>query len=713
MKKIIIFSILALFASHALAKVNEKDSLALVALYKSTDGDNWTNKDKWLTSNPVNEWYGITVSRERVTSIQLDNNNLSGNIPDDICNLDALQYLYLNNNNLSGEIPANIGNLAALYRLYLSENNLSGKLPASLEKLSHLVHLILNDNNLGGEIIPGIAGLESLTQLKLQNNKFEGEIPAVLTKLKVLDILYLGGNYLQGAVPISFNDMKSLRLFEIQHNRIKDLPDLTGLSGIEKFNATYNRLTFEDLETNSQFFGSKFSYMFQDSIGQENYKELLEGDEYELSVSVSGTANYYQWMKDGELIPGARDSVYTISSATSQDAGSYVCRIRNTIATGLTLYSRPQRISVKNITEQDSLALVALYDSTNGDGWKHNDNWLSGPVPSWYGITIQNGRVTKIDLHDNNLTGTIPAALGQFDSLKYLYLYSNNLSGAIPPQLGNCLNLQNLRLDFNQLTGSVPSEFSQLEHLIYLALNNNHLSGLPDFTGSPLDNGSLSYFYVDYNRLDFGDIEPNVDIANASFLYGPQDSLGQKADTVLTAGDAFEMSVSAGGDSTRYQWMKDGADINGATDSVFVISSADSSAAGVYICRITNTLAPNLTLYRKPVTVTVKNATAIDDGNGSGLPEKYLLRQNYPNPFNPTTTISYSVGAKPGTRHALSVQLILYNVLGQKVATLVDAKQSPGRYHVVFDASNLPGGIYFYRLSTENFTQTRRMVLLR
>ena len=705
MRKFVIFYILVSFASTAFAKVNEKDSLALVALYKSADGDNWTNKDNWLTAKPVSQWYGVTVSRERVTSLQLDNNNLSGTIPDDICNLDALQYLYLNNNNLSGEIPADIGNMAALYRLYLSGNNLSGRLPSSLEKLSYLVHLILNDNNLEGEIIPGIAGLENLTQLKLQNNLLEGEIPSALAKLRVLDILYLGGNYLQGAVPVSFNDMKSLRLFEIQHNRIKDLPDLTGLSGIERFNATYNQLTFEDLETNSQFFGSKFSYMYQDSVGQESYKELLQGEGYVLSVSVSGTANYYQWMKDGERIPGAIDSVYTISSATAQDAGSYVCMIRNTIATGLTLYSRPQRINVKNIAEQDSLALVALYDSTNGAGWTHNDNWLSGPAPSWYGITIQNGRVTQIDLHDNNLTGTIPYALGQCDSLKYLYLYSNNLSGEIPPQLGNCLNLQNLRLDVNQLTGSVPAEFSQLEHLIYLALNSNHLSGLPDFSGSPLDNGPLSYFYVDFNRLDFGDIEPNVDIANASFLYSPQDSLGQITDTVLTTGDAFEMSVSAGGDSTRYQWMKDGTDISGATDSVYAISSADSSVSGVYICRITNTLAPDLTLYSKPVTVIVKGATAIGNDRASDLPRKYVLRQNYPNPFNPGTTIVFDLP------QAAKVTVTVYNILGQRMKVLLNEQKAAGRHSIRFRAEGLSAGLYFYEIKANDFNQVRKMIL--
>ena len=95
------------------------------------------------------------------------------------------------------------------------------------------------------------------------------------------------------------------------------------------------------------------------------------------------------------------------------------------------------------------------------------------------------------------------------------------------------------------------------------------------------------------------------------------------------------------------------------------------------------------------------------------VPEKSILFQNYPNPFNPTTTISYSVGNIVKARHALSVQLIIYNALGQKVATLVNAKQSPGNYTVTFNASNLRSGVYFYRLTVGSRTQTRKMVFLK
>ncbi len=98
------------------------------------------------------------------------------------------------------------------------------------------------------------------------------------------------------------------------------------------------------------------------------------------------------------------------------------------------------------------------------------------------------------------------------------------------------------------------------------------------------------------------------------------------------------------------------------------------------------------------------------------LPKKFALSQNYPNPFNPTTTISYSIpnsSVKAGNQSAVNVALTVYNALGEKVATLVNKAQAPGNYTVQFKATNLPSGIYFYTLNAGNFTQTKKMILLK
>lgn len=78
--------------------VDEQDSLALVALYNTMDGDNWDNNTNWLSEEPVSDWYGVVVQDDRVVRIELVWNSLSGVLPDEINNLDSLTYL-----NLGGE----------------------------------------------------------------------------------------------------------------------------------------------------------------------------------------------------------------------------------------------------------------------------------------------------------------------------------------------------------------------------------------------------------------------------------------------------------------------------------------------------------------------------------------------------------------------------------------------------------------------------------
>jgi hypothetical protein len=89
------------------------------------------------------------------------------------------------------------------------------------------------------------------------------------------------------------------------------------------------------------------------------------------------------------------------------------------------------------------------------------------------------------------------------------------------------------------------------------------------------------------------------------------------------------------------------------------------------------------------------------------IPTECKLFQNYPNPFNPTTSIKYSVSS------IQNVKLVVYDIIGKEIATLVNEKQVPGVYEVMFDASGLPSGIYFYKLETESYKETKRMVLIK
>jgi len=106
-------------------------------------------------------------------------------------------------------------------------------------------------------------------------------------------------------------------------------------------------------------------------------------------------------------------------------------------------------------------------------------------------------------------------------------------------------------------------------------------------------------------------------------------------------------------------------------------------------------------------TIIVDNTVDVKDQGYNNIPTEYKLEQNYPNPFNPTTTIRYSI-PKAG-----SVTLKIYNLIGEEIATLVNEEKAAGNYEIEFDATQLPSGVYFYQIKAGDFSQTKKMLLLK
>jgi hypothetical protein len=102
------------------------------------------------------------------------------------------------------------------------------------------------------------------------------------------------------------------------------------------------------------------------------------------------------------------------------------------------------------------------------------------------------------------------------------------------------------------------------------------------------------------------------------------------------------------------------------------------------------------------------SVTGVESGrNADGLPSEYSLSEAYPNPFNPTTAISYQLSA------VSDVKLVVYDLLGREVATLVNERKAPGKYEATFDASRLASGVYIYRLSAGPFVESRKLVFMK
>ena len=142
----------------------------------------------------------------------------------------------------------------------------------------------------------------------------------------------------------------------------------------------------------------------------------------------------------------------------------------------------------------DRAALEALYDATGGPGWTDSTNWKTpAPLGEWFGVrTDPAGRVTWLELRGNDLTGPIPAELGNLVNLRGLGLGGNDLTGPVPAWLGNLVNLEWLYLWGNELTGPIPGELGSLVNLESLGLWGNALTGpIPGELGSLVNLGLL------------------------------------------------------------------------------------------------------------------------------------------------------------------------------------------------------------------------------
>lgn len=249
MKKILLFVICCLFASHLYSQdVPASERSSLIYIYNLMGGANWISKADWLSTKPVESWYGITVEvingQKHVTKIKLGANNLTGMFPNALVNLPYLKELYFDRNNIGTSIDLgslsnleilnlyncnlnqvgignpklisldisqnsissiiNIGNLPLLQKLDISRNKFS-VFPISIQNLVNLQSLDISENLFTGNL-PNIFG--NLTMLKILNmrsNKFSGSIANHFINLTNLEDLYLDSNLFTGNINLNSN----------------------------------------------------------------------------------------------------------------------------------------------------------------------------------------------------------------------------------------------------------------------------------------------------------------------------------------------------------------------------------------------------------------------------------------------------------------------------------------------------------------------------
>ncbi len=464
-------------SSDAVFTILEPDREALKALYTATNGAGWTNSANWNSNLPLSSWYGITTSSNRVTAIDLHQNNLLGKLPAEIGNLTQLQQLLLRENSISDTIPGQIGNLVNLNTLSLYENQLSGSIPLSLYNLTNLETIELGYNQLTGTISNQIGNLINLRNLILCSNQLTGNFPSTFFNLNNLKVIDVQNNQLSGSISPLWGNLLALGSLYLSNNN---------------------------------FTGS---------------------------------------------IP----------------------------------------------TEFGNLSqLKDLYLSSNQ---------LTGAIPSsiWNLTNLE-----TISLANNQLTGTIQIQIGNLKKLKELWIGSNQLSGGIPIQIDSLRQLIHFDISSNNFDGIVPTQLNNLALLKTIKVNNNKFYDFPSVTSLT----SLVDLYIYNNKFTFEDIESNVGVASTSYIYSPQDSVLTSYDTTLIAGTSYTLKSKVGGVNNKYQWYRNGVIIPSATDSNYTISNLTLPNAGVYTCKITNTVATALTLERRPITINVKSGLKVLSPNG-------------------------------------------------------------------------------------------------
>ena len=420
------------------------DRDALIALYDSTGGGNWTRFDNWDTSAPLGDWYGVTTDATgRVTELWLQQNNLRGTIPAAVGGLTQLVVLALfREPGLTGPIPPELGNLTELRLLALGGNSMTGAIPPELGNLTELTGLYLWGNGLTGAIPPELGNLSRLQALQLdgpvtsaaahsdrtpEDSRADAEQPmpefAVPYRAQArefrdrdpesADIAASHNNAgLTGPIPPEIWNLRDLTLLTLGRNRLTGgiPPAIGNLTNLEEFSVQDNQLT--------------------------------------------------------GAIPAA---LWTLTDLT-----------RLVIAGNRLTGGIPPEIA--------DLGDLEVF-------WAANNN-LSGSIPREIGSLDS---LTHLGLHDNSLTGTVPASLGNLTALVQLAVSRNDLQGTIPPELGNLGNLKALYLNQNRLDGSIPPELGALDSLTSLSLRGNELTGaIPPEIG---DLSKLAQLWVHANPL--------------------------------------------------------------------------------------------------------------------------------------------------------------------------------------------------------------------
>ena len=548
------------YGSYNCLGEDEKQTLSeriiLEDFFEATAGDSWKHSLNWLDSDEsICSWYGISCvdGKESVESISILHNGLRGMVPEEVYELpnlkqinlaqnaidmsfsginraSKLEYLGLDETNVQSlpgldsatslkvlhmaklnirEFPNEVLSLSSLESLDLSKNPV-GSMP-SLESLQKLKYFACSECALGGNLPNWPGSITSLEHLALDGNSFRSTIPSVFSALTSLKYLSLDNQGLQGSVP-DFAGFTQLQELYLQRNSFDgSLPS----SLLQDVNAgTGGKITLD------------FRYNNITGSVPEGLARIPDLNLYLASNKIDSLPNTVcsvSWNeKDGSMsgcdhILCSKGTFNALGRATP-DLACIACT-----ETGYASYFGSTHCG----PDFEKNLVYNIFLSLGGQNWTHADGWQEhGDICSWYGITCYQsqyraGEVQKIDLSDNNLSGSMDIPIWQLGFLEELDLSKNDITVSFDG-IANAQALETLRLSETKVSsfqgiaavpqlkqlhltncevdGPLPEELYQMTQLEELYLNYNKISGTLSTAIGQLS--QLKHFYVFHNKFN-------------------------------------------------------------------------------------------------------------------------------------------------------------------------------------------------------------------
>ena len=700
-----------------------QDSLALVAIYMSTNGDRWVNNDGWLTEM-VEFWHGVARIQEiqvgedvfewRVTRFEMQGNEMTGEIPPEIELLDQVERFILLRNNLVGPIPEEIGGMKRMHTMRFGDNYLSGVPPwEALVSLPNLRELQMRVNQLTGDFPPIVADFPSLVQFQVWTNPFTGTIPNEFANITTLERFQIGPSLLSGPMP-DFSNMENLTHFFVRRSPLMDpgpFPEF--LRGMAE------RLVEINIKGTNRHgplpaWLNELFMLEQLIVGEDN----LDGEIPDLTFLENLSRLTIRPANMSGPIPDWLGLMPNLEKLQLYD-NEFTGQIPQTLANAPSI----RRFRLKDLKLDGPLPDLRNLELRRLE--LANLGFDLGPFPDW--ITMIAG-LDQLYLNDSGLEGPVPNAL-EFLPLNYLDLSDNpGLTGGLPDGLlqgrmtamdrlwvsnntgmdfygedisyfeflvDNYPSMRRIGLDGLGLTGSIPDWFTDFYRLQELNLSDNALTGeIPSILG---DMSVVRNFNISNNQLS-GEIPPGF--AKIGSIGGTtiMSSLRINGNPDLTGPIPMEF-MNWNPNELSLFWFHDTGlcepDDDGFRNWLHTIQASELEP---YVVVDGDTL-PRV----RSTGVICGVASAID----VEVADRMTLHQNYPNPFNPVTTIRYSL---PSEAH---VNLVVYDVLGRQVATLVGETMHAGAHEVHFDAARLSSGTYIYRLEAGGHSLNQSMMLVK